>query len=138
MIHPMVLWDLGRFLEEHRDARMTVSEVPLLMESGWQSRGMFDYILGVFCPEELRRSFLADRNWSEDTLAVMDSWQWSQKDKLRGCDLIISNDTDKATLERQVARAARLLRSFRRKRMHALWARMNRLFRDDVFEKASS
>jgi 23S rRNA pseudouridine1911/1915/1917 synthase len=138
MIHPMVLWDLNRFLEEHRDARMTVSEVPLLMESGWQARGMFDYILGVFCPEELRRSFLADREWSEDTRAVMDSWQWSQKDKLRGCGLIISNDGNKTVLERRVIRAARVLRSFRRKRMHHLKARMNRLFREGASEQASS
>ncbi len=130
MIHPMVMWDLKRFLEENDHARMTVSEVPLLMESGWQSKDMFDHILGVFCPEELRGSLLAARGWSEETMAIMDSWQWSQRDKLRGCDLVISNDGDKKALEKKVEQAAHVLRSLRRRRVRELWEWMNEYFRN--------
>jgi 23S rRNA pseudouridine1911/1915/1917 synthase len=128
MIHPMVRWDLRRFLEEHDTARLTVSEVPLLMESGGQFKEMFDHILGVFCPEELRSSLLAARGWSEETRAIMDSWQWSQSDKLRGCDLVISNDGDKKTLEKKVEQTAHVLRSLRRKGIRKLWDRMKAYF----------
>jgi len=128
MIHPMVRWDLRRFLEEHDTARLTVSEVPLLMESGGQFKEMFDHILGVFCPKELRSSLLAARGWSEETRAIMDSWQWSQSDKLRGCDLVISNDGDKKTLEKKVEQTAHVLRSLRRKGIRKLWDRMKAYF----------
>ncbi|WP_462323512.1 dephospho-CoA kinase [Desulfoplanes sp.] len=121
MIHPMVIWDLKRFLEEHAHARFTVSEVPLLMESGRQTRALFDCVLGVFCPNAVRRTLLSSRGWSSATMAVMDSWQWSQRDKLAGCDLVIPNDRDEATLGARVGQAGRVLRSLRRGRMHQFW-----------------
>ncbi|GAU09037.1 dephospho-CoA kinase [Desulfoplanes formicivorans] len=121
MIHPMVQWDLERFLDEHAHARMTVSEVPLLMESGWHHRDLFDHILGIFCPDSLRASRLKDRGWSDETMSLVDSWQWSQGDKLAKCDLIIANDAGRTRLESRVARAACLLRSWRRKRVRAWW-----------------
>lgn len=124
MVHPLVEWHLKEFIAAHEHARMTLSEIPLLVETGWHEKDFFDRLLGVFCPQALRTKLLARRGWSEETQATMDSWQWSQEDKLKPCDVIITNDGDLALLGKRTAKAARVLRSLRRKRMRSfkIWA----------------
>jgi 23S rRNA pseudouridine1911/1915/1917 synthase len=129
MIHPMVMWDLKEFLDNHAHARMTVSEVPLLMESGWNHKNMFDHVVGIFCPDSLRASWLRKRGWSEATMARVDSWQWSQRDKLAKCHLIIANDGSKDQLATRVLHALDLLRSWRRQQVRSWWQWLNRFMR---------
>ena len=119
MVHPLVEWNLKEFIAAHAHARMTVSEIPLLVETGWHEKDFFDCLVGVFCPQTLRTKLLATRGWSEETQAIMDSWQWSQEDKLKPCDVIITNDGDVALLEKRIAEAGKVLKSLRRKRIHA-------------------
>ncbi|MDD4649998.1 MAG: dephospho-CoA kinase [Desulfoplanes sp.] len=124
MIHPLVEWHLTKFIAAHAHARMTLSEIPLLVETGWHEKNIFDRLLGVFCPQSLRTTLLTGRGWSQDTQAIMDSWQWSQQDKLKPCNVIISNDGDVALLEKRIGEAAEVLKSLRRKRMQVFnaWA----------------
>jgi 23S rRNA pseudouridine1911/1915/1917 synthase len=106
LIHPMVRHRCETFFRAHRDAMVAYAEVPLLLEGGWHGDGMVDMVAGVRCPEgrrtgELRRL----RGIDEETLAVFDSWQWPEADKLAACDVIVDND---GGLDRLEAEAARL------------------------------
>ncbi len=127
MIHPMILWELEQFLEKHKQEGLTMSELPLLMEKGWHTQGMFQQIVGVFCPETLRHTLLKNRGWSRETIASVDSWQWSHKDKLAGCDLILPNDGDEATLVARTKQMANLLGTLQNKHKHKQWETLCRL-----------
>ncbi len=92
LIHPMVRHECEEFFKEHRDEVAAFAEVPLLLESGWHKGGRVDMVAGVSCPEEKRTGELREkRGLDVETLAVFDSWQWSEKDKLAACDLVLSN-----------------------------------------------
>ena len=128
MIHPLVEWNLNKFIAEHQHSRMTLSEIPLLVETGWHAKKMFDALVGVFCPQSVRDDLLAGRGWSPETRAVMDSWQWSQQDKLRQCQVVVSNDGDVELLRQRAVNASVVLRSLRRTRMHLFVQWLDQLF----------
>ncbi|TVQ95389.1 MAG: dephospho-CoA kinase [Desulfovibrionales bacterium] len=103
MIHPLVKHHLHAFWKTHHAARVTVAEVPLLLESGWTSG--FDLTVGLACDPPRRRAWLyANRGWDDNLLADMESWQWPEAKKLQSCDLVISNPGNREGLA-QVARS---------------------------------
>lgn len=92
MIHPMVRHRCEDFFRAHRDDPAAFAEIPLLLEGGWHERGHVDMVAGVMCPEKKRTGELREkRGLDADTLAVFDSWQWPEKDKLAACDLLLNN-----------------------------------------------
>lgn len=104
MIHPMVRHQCEEFFKAHRDSHMAFAEVPLLLEGGWHTEGMVDVVAGVHCPQSRRTGELRKlRGLDAETLAVFDSWQWPEHDKLKACDVILENDgsLDKLRLESQ-------------------------------------
>jgi 23S rRNA pseudouridine1911/1915/1917 synthase len=76
--------------------------------------------VGVFCPDSVRLKNLEARGWSEEMQATMDSWQWSQKDKLQIADLVVNNSGDLAALQEKTRKLARVLRWLRRQRVKRL------------------
>jgi 23S rRNA pseudouridine1911/1915/1917 synthase len=75
------------------------AEIPLLLEGGWHKDGTVDLVAGVRCPEAKRTGELRRlRRLSPEILAVFDSWQWPEADKLAACDVIVDNDKGLAEL----------------------------------------
>ncbi|HCU68850.1 MAG TPA: hypothetical protein DGF30_06425 [Desulfomicrobium sp.] len=68
---------------------MTLAEIPLLCEAGLA--GETDLVATVFCPDGVRHERLHGRGWSEERIAEIDSWQWSQARKVRAAHLVIDN-----------------------------------------------
>ncbi len=105
MVHPMVRHACEEFFKEHRDEPVCYAEIPLLLEGGWHKRGSVDAVAGVRCPEEKRTGELRKlRGLDSEILAVFDSWQWSEKDKLAACDIELVNDADLDALKTEAAR----------------------------------
>ncbi|UZP67488.1 dephospho-CoA kinase [Desulfovibrio mangrovi] len=128
-VHPIVRHDLLDFWKRHADAPAAAAEIPLFLETGWH--GDADLLVGVNCPRDIRAARLAEhRNWSEETLAVMESWQWAEKDKMGACDIVVDNS---GTPEALAANADKLLDSLARRRddrRKALQERLTALFQE--------
>lgn len=114
LIHPLVLHDLSEFLRTSASARICAAEVPLLSESGWDKKEVFDFVAGVYCPDEIRHTHLQNRGVMTETAAVFDSWQWSQKDKLARCQFVIDNSGSIDALSRRTTGLNSVLRWLRR------------------------
>lgn len=89
-VHPLVRHDLHAFWAAHAQSPAAVAEVPLFLESGWREDA--DILVGIRCPRETRAARLAaNRGWDEEMLAVMESWQWAEEDKMAACDIVVDN-----------------------------------------------
>ncbi|AMK13024.1 dephospho-CoA kinase [Pseudodesulfovibrio indicus] len=105
MVHPMVRHRCEEFFKAHRDEPVAYAEVPLLLEGGWHKEGMVDLVAGVRCPADKRTGELRRlRNLPPEILAVFDSWQWPEKDKLAACDFVADNSAGLDHLEREAER----------------------------------
>jgi len=92
VVHPLVRHRMEQFWQAHVHAPLAAAEVPLLLEGGWKDEGLVDTVLGVNCPEAVRREhLLTQRNWDRETVATLESWQWPERDKLARCDLVADN-----------------------------------------------
>ncbi|MCF8085494.1 MAG: dephospho-CoA kinase [Desulfohalobiaceae bacterium] len=119
LIHPLVMGDLEDFFRSCRGYGMALAEVPLLLESGGREEGLFDVVVGVYCPDQLRRQRLREkRGMDPDTIRSMESWQASQEEKLRNADLVLTNPGDWQGLERAAAGLHSVLAGLRRRRLH--------------------
>jgi len=95
MIHPMVRHECEEFYKTNRDEPVAFAEIPLLLEGGWHKDGHVDYVVGVTCPEGKRTGELREaRGLDADILAVFDSWQWPEEEKLKQCDIVLNNAKD--------------------------------------------
>ncbi|WP_207264328.1 dephospho-CoA kinase [Desulfovibrio sp. Huiquan2017] len=129
MVHPMVRHCCEEFFKCHRDEPVAYAEVPLLLEGGWHKTGAVDLVAGVRCPESKRTGELRElRRLPPETLAVFDSWQWPEADKLAACDLVVDNDRGLAELAEGARRLDRAAMTARERRdrefsdwMGALW-----------------
>jgi len=118
LVHPMVRVSLQRFFESHARARLAVAEVPLLVESGWHTKGGFDALVGVSCPYEQRMKRLEqNRGWDRSLIESMESWQAWEQDKLAPMDLIVRNDGSLENLAGECARVRTSLLQRRRRSM---------------------
>ncbi|MEF8941602.1 MAG: dephospho-CoA kinase [Desulfohalobiaceae bacterium] len=118
LIHPLVMRDLQDFFQRCRDHRMALAEVPLLVESGGWFRELFDVVVAVYCPDALRRRRLREkRGLDAETIHNMESWQASQKEKLRNADLILTNPGDWQGLERAAEDLEKVLARLRRRKL---------------------
>ena len=99
MIHPLVYHALNMFWKEHREAPVAVAEIPLFFESGG---GDVDRVIGISCPFGARAKRLREtRGWSEAVITSMEAWQLPEHEKMARCDMVVANDGDVASLERQ-------------------------------------
>ncbi len=101
IVHP----EVGRLFREASDRyrgtdRVVVYDVPLLVETGLG--GMFDLVVVVEAPEEVRLARLVERGISEDDARRRIAAQASDKDRAAVADVILRNDGDLADLARQV------------------------------------
>ncbi|MBI9078653.1 MAG: dephospho-CoA kinase [Pseudodesulfovibrio sp.] len=100
MIHPMVRHECEEFFRLHRDEPVAFAEIPLLLEGGWHKDGQVDYVAGVRCPAEKRTGALREaRGLSHEVLAIFDSWQWPEEEKLKQCTVVLDNSKDLDALQ---------------------------------------
>jgi 23S rRNA pseudouridine1911/1915/1917 synthase len=127
IIHPLAAHLLEVFWREHAASRAALAEVPLLLESGWQTE--FDMIVGLFCPDRLRRQWLkSSRGWDPDVQADVESWQRPGPDKLRACNLIVENPGELDGMRRRAAALTRILRWLRRRKVRLLSYHIHEIF----------
>jgi 23S rRNA pseudouridine1911/1915/1917 synthase len=106
LVHPMVRHACEEFFRAHRDDPAAFAEIPLLLESGW-GKEQVDAVAGVRCAPEKRTGELRElRGLDPETLAVFDSWQWPEADKLAACDIILDNAAGLDELEAEADRLA--------------------------------
>lgn len=105
MVHPMVRHECEQFFRANRDKPVAYAEIPLLLEGGWHQTGQVDVVAGVHCPDVKRTGELRElRGLAPETLALFDSWQWAEKDKLAACQLVLENCAGLDALQRETER----------------------------------
>jgi 23S rRNA pseudouridine1911/1915/1917 synthase len=138
IVHPMIRIELREFWAEHSAKALAVAEIPLFFESGFggaknavKNRRLADVVVGVRCPEELRRGALREsRNVTPEVLAAFDSWQWPEDRKLAACDLIVDNAGSLADLSRAAEDLLKRLAALRAERRKAFDADVAALLAD--------
>lgn len=110
IVHP----EVARLREAHvadaraRGDRLVICDIPLLFETGLESR--MDQVVLVDAPAELRLARLVrDRGLSESEAAAMMAAQMPAERKRRGAHHIIENDGTLAELDAKVAALHRAL-----------------------------
>ncbi len=122
MIHPLVFHRLEAFQAEHSTHRVVAAEIPLYLEAGRsKARGKTNVVVGVHCPEDVRRERLRqNRGWDDEVFATVTSWQWSEADKMRGCDLVVDNSDGQEKLECKAHGLLQILTKIRRNKARQL------------------
>lgn len=88
LVHPLVRHALHAFRAGHDEA-VTLAEIPLLCEAGLARE--IDLVAVVFCPDRLRHARLRERGWSPERIALVDSWQMPQGEKVAMAHLVVDN-----------------------------------------------
>ena len=87
-----------------------------------------ELVVGVHCPGDIRRERLRrDRKWDDEMFAAVESWQWPEADKMRGCDLVVDNSGGEKELERKARGLLRILAETRRGKARRLDSAMREL-----------
>ncbi len=115
LIHPLVQAGLEAFFAR-KDNRLLVAEVPLFFEAGMEVRLEHDLCVGIFSPDRMRFDRLRERGWDRNVIEEMESWQWSQGDKIRECQMVVDNSGDIEGLKRSAHSLGKRLREQRQKR----------------------
>ncbi|GAB6125101.1 dephospho-CoA kinase [Humidesulfovibrio idahonensis] len=138
IVHPMVRYELREFWAAHSHAPYAVAEIPLFFESGYgggkaagKSRRLADTVVGVHCPEELRRGTLREsRGMAPEVLAAFESWQWPEDRKLAACDIVVENGGSLSDLARKAGVLQNQLAALRQARAQTFEADLADLLTD--------
>lgn len=82
--------------------QFAVGEVPVWHESKFKDKMKDVTVVCISCEDKVRFERLKIRGWSEKTIAHMDSWQWSQEDKMKASCYVLENTNDLESLEVKV------------------------------------
>ncbi|MCG8530197.1 MAG: dephospho-CoA kinase [Desulfovibrionales bacterium] len=116
LIHPLILHDLYEFWNAHLADEFAVAEIPLLHESHWAKE--VDIIAGVRCNTAERQNRLQEhRNWNDDLIATMDSWQWPEDKKMNACHIILENNGTLEALNKSVDKFIEAIQRVRKKKL---------------------
>lgn len=103
IIHPIVLKGIIEGFEDYskQRAKIVIVEVPLLFEVGWMD--LFDYIWVIYSPYERQLERLIQRDHlSEIQAKERIASQMPLEEKKKRADVVIQNDNDLGSLEKQV------------------------------------
>lgn len=115
IVHPLVLKAQRAFASAHRDAEMIVFDIPLLFETGADSR--FDVVVVVSAPPEVQRArVLARPNMTEEKLQNILSRQMPDEEKRLLADYVV--DTGQG-LEQARAEVLKIVEDLRERRKNA-------------------
>lgn len=101
--HPLILETIWAEMGGGDEEDVTVVDLPLLVEKGWH--GMFDVVVVVGAPDELRRERLRrDRGMSDEDISARMAAQASDAQRRAVADYWIDNSGTPADVEEQVER----------------------------------
>lgn len=134
IVHPLVRQSLHDFwkqgeaaLKEGAAPAILIAEVPLYLESPVMRQSIplppadSPVLVGVFCPDAVRRERLATlRKLSWPDIDALDSWQWNTEKKMRACQIVVDNTGQAGELEKKAAALAALLARIRENRLDLL------------------
>jgi dephospho-CoA kinase len=102
IVHPAVRSARDAFVEENRDARALVFEIPLLFETGGEAD--FDKVVVVSAPAQVQRDRVLQRpGMTDEKFASILSRQMPDKEKRRRADFVVDNGADLSTTQARVA-----------------------------------
>jgi 23S rRNA pseudouridine1911/1915/1917 synthase len=135
LIHPLVheectaffhKQDIWNSLQPPQDIsslpKLAVAEIPLYFEASQkadkisQNNAAFTeksgpLVIGVHCPQKIRAERLkTNRNWADDMIEKMESWQWDETKKMQACDLVLDNSGTLQELEAEVKKILLLIK----------------------------
>lgn len=109
IVHTAVRKDRAAFLEDHKEDKVVVLDVPLLIENGLYKNVDKVWLVMVSEEEQVRRAMLRD-NATEEQVRARINAQMSFSEKAKYADLIIDNSgTMEATIEFVRKELAKLL-----------------------------
>ena len=133
LIHPLVFASVHDFFAQNEDSAaevplwfeaekplhaMRVSSAPALAAHGRHTEGEVPLppypptVITMTCPEKTRHDRLRLRGWSDDTIALVDSWQLHESEKAARADHVVANN---GSMEDLAARMAETVADIRKK-----------------------
>lgn len=111
-MHPLIKKRIFEELALHTKEAIVVVEVPLLFEVHWEDA--FDEVWVVACDEELLLSRLKlYRHISEQEALRRLRHQLPQQEKIKRADVVFYNNSDSASLKRQICDILNMKRQLR-------------------------
>lgn len=101
LLHPLVYNRMLQFFADNELAPFAVAEIPLWFESKPSKLPVKPLTLCVSARKEIRYQRLKTRNWTDEVIAYMESWQIPQEEKIRLADFEIPNNEGLAELEQR-------------------------------------
>lgn len=107
LLHPLVYTRMCDFFagNEHaghtEHAPFAVAEIPLWFESKPKTLPFKPLTICVSAEKEIRHARLKTRNWTDEIIAYMESWQIPQEEKIRLANFEIPNNEGLAELEQK-------------------------------------
>jgi dephospho-CoA kinase len=96
VVHPAVIAHGEKWMQS-QTAPYALKEAALIFESG--SHNQLDYVIGVWCPEEIRINRILRRdNITRDMALTRIGKQMDEKKKMERCDFVITNDEQQAII----------------------------------------
>lgn len=106
VVHGLVLAKIEKFWQEQDGKPLACAEIPLYFESSLP--GIMKpkpFVVGISCPTDIRIARIAaNRGWSAEKIATMESWQMPEAEKMARCDLVIMNNDTVDALEQAATR----------------------------------
>lgn len=101
IIHPIVKDKIIEFFNENQTENIIFVEIPLLFEAGMEN--LFDDILFVYAPDDIRKNRLITRNrFSTEYAQLRMDTQLSQEDKVKRASIVITNDASLVELKQKL------------------------------------
>lgn len=96
LAHNLVKGDIQDFFDDAcaRKQRCSCAEIPLYFECGWNKDGFRQKIvtIGIRSNSIQRNKRLSsNRSWSNEKIALIESWQWPEEKKISACDFVVDN-----------------------------------------------
>lgn len=99
-LHEKIKEEINKWIEENKEEKILVVEVPLLFESQWNK--IFDYNVTVFSDEKnLYDRLIKNRNMSEEQIRERLNKQMPSNNKIELADYVIENNSDEENLKKQ-------------------------------------
>lgn len=113
------------------------AEIPLWHEVRPEYQKEDYHIICVYCNNDIRIERLKARDWSEETIATIDSWQWTQEDKAKNSHYIVDNSKNQENPENYLASMAKDIMKDIAQKQRALLEKRLRILQKNMnsFEK---
>ena len=101
IVHPYVRLNLKKFERKNRKKKLIVLDIPLLIENKLYKKS--DLLIGIKTSKKVIIKRLKERgNYNKNVLNILRAQQINIKKKLKLCDFIIENNSNKNNILKQI------------------------------------